>query len=374
MSATRDEGGVELTSLSAELLRIASPYGAEGPLWAYVIDWLQQRGMLRIVRADDSLAVLPRARRPGRPLVLLCGHLDTVRGTEPNPVRVEGRRLFGLGASDMKAAVATILDLVARAARAPAHVDLAAILYAREEGPYEASALPAILDAAVADGLFALHDVALALVMEPTDGRIEHGCMGAAQVRVTIAGRAAHAARPWQGENALEKAAPLLARLAARVLTPREIDGLPWIEVVSATTCKVVPDAINVIPERCEIGLNLRFAPDRTRDDVIATLSDLVADVGEFEITSFWPSGAIVRDHPLLLTLTDALRSALGGLEIGSKQAWTDVGRFSMLGIPAVNFGPGTKAMAHQAGEWVDLDLVERCARGLRTWLWGEIR
>ncbi|MGE0144398.1 MAG: succinyl-diaminopimelate desuccinylase [Planctomycetota bacterium] len=374
MSVTRDEGGADLAELSAELLRVASPYGSEGPLAEHVAHWLGQRGVARIVRADDSLAVLPRVLRPGRPLVLLCGHLDTVRSTEPNPVRTEGRRLFGLGASDMKAAVATILDLVARAARAPAHVDLAAILYAREEGPYEASALPAILDAAVAAGLFALPDVALALVMEPTDGRIELGCMGAAQVRVTIAGKAAHAARPWQGVNALEKAAPLLARLAARDVMPREIDGLPWIEVVSATTCKVVPDAINVIPERCEIGLNLRFAPDRTREDVIATLRELVADVGEFEITSFWPSGAVVREHPLLETLSGAVRDALGGLEIGSKQAWTDVGRFSMLGVPAVNFGPGTKAMAHQTGEWVDLDLVERCARGLRTWLWGEGR
>ncbi|MBI5851483.1 MAG: succinyl-diaminopimelate desuccinylase [Planctomycetes bacterium] len=349
--------------LAEDLLRTASPYGAERTLAELLASRFDRNEVREVLRAGDSLCVVPRPLRAGVPRIVLAGHLDTVPELTPNPVRRDGERLFGTGASDMKGALAVIVDALERAVReAPRH-DLVGVLYAREEGPFEASGLPEILAVAGERVL----DASLAILMEPTDGRIELGCMGAAQARVVFEGKRAHAARPWQGVNALHAAGPLLARLKSRA--PREvvIGGLPWREVVSATTV-AFRGALNVVPDRCELGLNLRFAPGRTRDDVVRELEELVAGEAEVAIESLWPAGCVVTGHPLVAEL----RAACGGAAVSSKQAWTDVGRLSELGVPAVNWGPGAVSQAHQAGEWIELRAIAEASRALGSWLWPE--
>lgn len=364
LSARMTDARLERTLADTlELVSIRSPYGQERALCDRLEGRFARSGVHEILRADDSLCVLPRPLRPGHPRILLCGHLDTVPELSPNPPRRAGGRLFGLGSSDMKAAVALIAATVERAIERSPRFDVVAILYAREEGSFEDSAMPSILSCAGerASGSD------LAVCMEPTDLRIELGCMGTAQVRLVFEGRRAHAARPWQGDNAIHKAGPLLCRLAERGRREVQVGGFTWYEVVSATTA-AFRGAINVVPDRFELGLNLRFAPGRDRGEVEADLAALIAGEAQFAIESFWPSGSVVLGHPLV----EQLRVAGGGLEVGPKQAWTDVGRFSQLGTPAINWGPGAKSQAHQEGEYVEERAIAAALTTLDRWLFAE--
>ncbi|MDF1701641.1 MAG: succinyl-diaminopimelate desuccinylase [Planctomycetota bacterium] len=348
------DDATSLEALTLELLRIESVIGNERALADWVEAWARERGMHEVVRAGDNLALVPRPLREGVPRVMLLGHLDTVPRSDENTPRLDDERIYGLGATDMKAADAVILQLLEHAVGHEPDHDLIGVLYAREEGPFDESGMPEIVEAAQA--LFDGTDLAIA--MEPTDNAIELGCLGTMHAKVRFHGQRAHSARPWQGKNAIHMAAPFLSALAA--LEPRdcEYDGLLFREVCSATMVEY-EGARNVIPGGFTINVNFRFAPDRSRSEAVAWLTTLVHDsmgaaaietgAVTIEITDLCPSGRVVTDNPLLASLEDA---AGGAVETRAKQAWTDVGRLSELGIDAMNFGPGSGAQAHQVGEW----------------------
>lgn len=348
--------------LTEELLAIRSPTGEE----AAIADFVEQRcRALRpatLVRARNSLLIANRAPRKGHRTLLLAGHTDTVPELSANPLRREGGRLFGLGASDMKAADAVILEALRHDARTPARHDLIGVLYAREEGPAADNELPLLLEAARAH----FQRATLAICMEPTDNRIELGCLGSSHANITFTGKRAHSARPWQGDNAIHKAAGLLERLRARAPESFEFEGLTFVESVSATMVDF-RGARNVIPDRFTVNVNYRFAPGKDEAAVRAALRELVAGEAELELTDFAPAGRVCADNPLLAEL----RAAAGDPEICAKQAWTDVGRLSHEGIDAINWGPGAVAQAHQEGEWVGIDAVERCVGALGRWLFA---
>lgn len=362
----------ELEALALDLLLIPSVTGSEKAIADAVEVRARRAGFARGVRAGDSLAFLPTALRPGLPRLLLLGHLDTVPPADPNPPRIEGERIHGLGASDMKCADALILTLLEEAVRRPPKVDLIGVLYAREEGPFADSGLPEIAAAAP----FAFQGIDLALAMEPTDNHLELGCLGTMHAWVRFVGRRAHSARPWQGRNAIHMAAPLLADIAA--LAPRDVKqgGLMFREVCSVTMVRY-EGARNVVPGEFALNLNFRYGPDRTPEEAVRFLRETVrssvgADVFDrgdvtFEVTDLCPCGQVVANNPLLDGL---LASAGGNMERRAKQAWTDVGRLSQMGIPAANFGPGASAQAHQAGEWCSRTALAQAHALLRRWLW----
>jgi succinyl-diaminopimelate desuccinylase len=347
----------EVVALAEALLRIESVTGNERKVADFVAQWCGQRG-LTAVRAGDSVTCLPRALDKKRATVALLGHLDTVPVLSPNPVRREGDQLFGPGASDMKAADAVILTLCAESVQQATRHNLVGVLYAGEEGPFVGSGLPAALDA------LALPRVDLAVCMEPTDNAVELGCLGTLHARVTFAGRRAHSARPWQGDNAIHKLAPLLARLTAFGRREVVYAGLPFFEVMNATLVEF-RGARNVIPDRCVLNVNYRFAPDKSDEQACADVLAVVAGEGEVEFQDICPGGRVCADNALLREL----EAAGGNPPRRSKQAWTDVGRLSRLGIDAVNFGPGRTDQAHQAGEWVSVAEVEKSLQALRNWL-----
>ena len=350
-----------LIGLTEQLLRIDSPTGSERAIGDFLETQLRALAPHALVRAGNSLCGAPRARDPKLPTVLLLGHTDTVPKLSDNPVRREGDRLFGLGASDMKAALAVMIGLCERAARVPPRTNLACVFYAGEEGPFAGSELPAIRDAAREwfDG------AQLAICMEPTDGHIELGCLGTLHARVTFTGRRAHSARPWQGENAIHKAAGLLSRLAARAPRDVRFGDLVYREVMSATMVEH-RGARNVVPDRFVVNVNHRFAPGKDEAATRADIAELVAGEAEFAIDDWCPAAAPCTANPLLAELR-----AAAGAELRSKQAWTDVGRLAQWGVPAANYGPGATAQAHQAGEWVSVAAIERAERALARWLCG---
>lgn len=335
-------------ALCAEL----SPIGHEKALCDAAEEWARARSA-RVERVLNSLVVhLDPDPGPDRPVVALCGHLDTVPLHEEDrrPPRREGDRIVAAGSSDMKGGIAVMMELAERLPRDRRFCDLVLVLYSREEGPYVENELEEILrDPA------RLRGVDLALCLEPTDNVLQLGCVGSIHATVVFHGRSAHSARPWQGENAVHRAGALLAELASRA--PREVrsGGLVFREVLSATRIEG-GRARNVVPDRCELNLNFRFAPDRTLGAAGEEVRALGARHGaEVTLTDLSPACRAYQDHPLVERLVDRTRVA-----VEPKQAWTDVARLAVHGIPAVNLGPGATAQAHQRGEWVEIAALER--------------
>jgi succinyl-diaminopimelate desuccinylase len=335
-----------------ELCRIASVTGQETAC-ADRVEAILRDTALAVSRVGDS--VLARtASRPGRPLVLVVGHTDTVPPKPSDgPVRVEGDRLYGLGASDMKGGLAVMLEL-ARAVgdgRALA-VDVGFVFYDKEEGPWAESGLGPVLAQASW-----LRRAALAFCLEPSDNQVQVGCLGTLHAKVSFVGKAAHSARPWQGVNAIHAAAPLLAALGARAPVDVDCAGHRFREVLSATLASGGATR-NVIPERFTLNLNYRFAPGRSDESAVAEVRRFCAEAcpahpPEVEIVEVAPSGRVVLDNPLLTRFL-----AQNGNVVTAKQAWTDVARLSQAGIDAVNLGPGLAAQAHQADEYASAALL----------------
>jgi succinyl-diaminopimelate desuccinylase len=193
----------------------------------------------------------------------------------------------------------------------------------------------------------ALADAALAIVLEPTDMEVQLGCLGALHAEVVFHGRAAHSARPWHGENALTKAGALLVELDAREPEDVDVDGLVYREVFTATQASTA-NARNVVPDRFVVNLNYRFAPDKSLDEAEARLRDLVGDRAEVMIIDRAPAARPFAEDEQVAAFTAAVDAP-----VRPKQAWTDVARLAEVGVPALNFGPGLTAQAHQAGERV---------------------
>jgi succinyl-diaminopimelate desuccinylase len=329
-----------------DLCAIPSPYGNEKAIADFVERELRATPFsATVMRIGNSVV----AGRPSgkRPAIALCGHLDTV--PDPGnawPPRRDGDLVFGSGASDMKSGLAVMLML----ARERRFEDLILVFYDKEEGPYDANGLEPVLDACPW-----MKDVGLAFCLEPTDLELQLGCVGSLHADVVFSGKSAHSARPWQGENAITKAAPFLAELAA--LRPRDVEpepGLVYREVMTVTLAKGGLGR-NLVPPSFELHVNVRFAPGRSPMQAEEDLRALVRGRGEVVVTDRSPSARVPRDNPLL----DRFKR-IAGSKIAPKQAWTDVARLAARGIDAVNFGPGYTAQAHQKDERASIDMAVR--------------
>lgn len=310
----------------------------------------------KIRRTLDSI-VVPLVKKGGRPHVALCGHTDTVR-TENGPARREPGRIFGAGVSDMKSGLAVMLVLAERAISRLAY-DVTLVFYAREEGPFAENELGPVLEADAE-----LRAVDLAVCLEPSDNRMQLGCNGSIHATVTFDGKTGHSSRPWEGESAISKAAPFLAELAA--LAPREslIDGLVYRTVTTVTSAKDGGRGRNVVPDRFVLNVNHRFAPEFSPEDGKRQVLDLVKDRAKVEWLDVSPAALPNAKHPLVQKLIGC-----GVRKVEQKQAWTDVARFSALGVPAINFGPGENAQAHQKNESCATPLVHEGYRIFEKWL-----
>ena len=315
------------------------------------------------VYGGDEAFLWARERREGVPLLVLAGHYDTVPAQSNVPGRIEVGAVHGCGASDMKGGVAVALELVRElAGRDPGPVDVALLLFGREELPPQHNPLPALFDASPL-----VREADLAVLLEPTDLTIQAGCVGNLSARVTFHGVSGHSARPWLADNALHRAIDGLARVAAHERREAVIDGLPFYEVVSVTRLEGGM-ADNVVPDRAVATLNLRYPPDRSPADAEELLRSLVPTDADVEVVGNSPPGAVAVDAPLVR----ALRAA-ADTTIQPKQAWTNVADFTSRGIPAVNFGPGATRYAHAKDELVEIAALERAYLALRRIALGDV-
>jgi succinyl-diaminopimelate desuccinylase len=338
------------------LCSIPSLIGEEKALCDAVQARLSRVGLASPIRRYGDSIVVPLTRGSGGPHVVLGGHLDVVRTEHEGAPRIEGERLYAPGAADMKSGLALMLAL-AEAPRAR-RLDLTVVFYAREEGPYAENELGPVLAADPE-----LSKASIAVMLEPSDNKLQLGCGGSIHAAVEFRGRTAHSARPWQGDNALHKSAALLTRLSALEPVTDEHDGLTWKNVISATMAKG-GRARNIIPDAFELNLNHRFGPGTSVERAKQNVLDLVAGEAEVQFVDVSPSAPPLRHHPLVAALAES-----GVLAVEPKQAWTDVARFAQVGVPAVNFGPGVQAQAHQKNEWTLLPQLEEGRKVLSTWL-----
>jgi succinyl-diaminopimelate desuccinylase len=318
-----------LAARTLELIDVPSESRSEAALAAHVADVLRAGGATVEDLGDSCVLAYPGETRPS---VLLAGHLDTVPAQGNVPGRAEGEHVFGLGASDMKGALAVMIELVL--ARAP----YAALFFPREELPSSESALTPLLSRSPIEAEFVV-------VMEPTDCELHAGCLGNLNATWTFHGRSGHSARPWTASNAIHRAAIGIAALASAPSLPVTFDGLTFHEVASVTRVEG-GIAMNVIPETCVAHVNFRYAPGRSPSEAEERLSELCCGLGSLEFGGNSGSGAVVVDHPLAQKLI-----AAGSLTVAPKQAWTPVAEFAAAGYPAVNFGPGATAQAHRRDE-----------------------
>ncbi|MFC7220015.1 succinyl-diaminopimelate desuccinylase [Streptomyces polyrhachis] len=346
--------------LTAQLVDIPSVSGDEKELADAVEEALRALPHLRVDRDGNAVVARTELGRPER--VVLAGHLDTVPIADNLPSRLDGDGLlWGCGTTDMKGGVAVQLWLAARLT-AP-NRDLTFVFYDNEEVAADLNGLKRLAETHP-DWLAG----DFAVLLESSTGEVEGGCQGTLRVMLRTAGERAHSARSWMGSNAIHAAAPLLARLAQYEERRVVIDGLEYREGLNAIRISGGV-AGNVIPDECVVTVNFRFAPDRSEAQALDWLREFVAGCGVAELTvdDSSPGALPGLSHPA----AKAFLAAVGGpdMQARPKFGWTDVSRFSALGVPAVNYGPGEADYAHKRDERVDTALIAQCAQRLEAWL-----
>jgi acetylornithine deacetylase len=366
----------DVISLLQDLVRIPSvnpstagprePSG-EGRVADFLEAWLQAAG-LRTLRQptplagrDNLLAVYPGA---GGPALMLEAHLDTMSGAgmrgEPFSGELAEGRVWGRGACDCKGALAGMLAAVRRAGqeRLPTPCLLAALVdeeafftgirtFLRQRPPVPVRA---------------------AVVGEPT--RLEvidrHG--GAVRLNFVIHGRAAHSAYPELGDNAILHAAELVQALAAHH-RDLQLEGNPALGVRTCTPTLIHGgSAINVIPERCTVGVDRRLRPGERPETVREELEQVVTWAAGARFA--WETEIILLDPPLtprvpspLADLGErAVREVRGAAQRSAVTYSTDASNLAESGTEAIVLGPGDIAQAHSAEEWVEVEQVEQAA------------
>lgn len=347
----------ELATLLREIIDVESVSGNEAELADIVAARLADAPHLTLDRDGDCVVARTNLGRAER--VVIAGHLDTVPVLDNLPSRLietpDGDAVWGRGACDMKGGVAVMLALAVEL-DAP-NRDITWIFYDHEEVASEVNGLGRLSrnrpDLVAAD---------FAVLMEPTSARIEGGCQGTIRAELHTTGVAAHSARAWMGVNAIHALAPALQTLAAYRSEEVEVDGLVYREGLNAVGI-VGGVAANMIPPSAVLTVNYRFAPDKSPEEALARLGEWF-DGYELRITDVSPAARPGLDRPAARQFVAAI-----GEDAHPKFGWTDVARFSAVGVPAVNYGPGDPSYAHRADEFCPVADLHSCADGLRSWL-----
>ena len=350
---TRLDLSLDAAALTVALCDIESVSGDERRLAEAIELVLREVPHLTVHRDGD--AVVARTDLGHAERVVIAGHIDTVPLGGNLPCRVEDGRIHGCGTTDMKSGVAVQLRL---AAHLPSpNRDITFVFYDHEEVEADKNGLGRITrnhpDWLAGD---------FAVLMEPTNARVEGGCQGSLRADVVLRGHRAHSARSWKGTNAVHAAGEVLRRLAAYQPESVEIDGLVYREGLNAVgiTGGV---AGNVIPDECLVTVNYRFAPTKSEEQAADVVREALTGF-DVSVSDSAPGALPGLSHPAAAAFVEMV-----GHEPLPKFGWTDVARFSAIGVPAVNYGPGDPNVAHQREEYCDIAPILECEEKMRAWL-----
>jgi succinyl-diaminopimelate desuccinylase len=343
----------DVVNLTAALVDIESVSGNEAAIVDAIAAALAPVPWLSLERHGNSLTARTSLARPER--VVIAGHVDTVPVNANLPSRLDRGTLHGLGSCDMKGGVAVALKL-ATTVSTPSR-DVTYVFYEAEEVEADRNGLGLL---AAADPNALAGD--FAVLMEPSNAVVEAGCQGTMRAEVTATGVRAHSARAWNGVNAIHEAGRILDTLRSYVPRQPVIDSLRYHEGLNAVGISGGV-AGNVLPDACTVSVNYRFAPDRT---TAAAETHLRKVFGGFDLVvrDSAPGALPGLDRPAAAAFVDAVGGA-----VNPKFGWTDVSRFSALGVPAVNFGPGDPELAHSRHEHVPVAQLHSCLARMTAWL-----
>ena len=341
--------------LTASLVDVESVSGGEADLAAAIERALRACAHLSVHSDGNTVVARTSLGRPHR--VIVAGHIDTVPIAGNLPSRRENGLLYGCGSCDMKSGVAVALRLAARLTQP--RPDVTYVFYDCEEVEAERNGL-----LRVSRNRPDLLQGDFGVLMEPTGALIEGGCQGTMRAEVTTRGKRAHSARSWMGSNAIHTAGGILDLLRSYQPREPEVDGLIYHEGLNAVGIGGGV-AGNVIPDECTVTVNYRFAPDRSEEEAVAHVREVFAGY-EVEITDSAPAARPGLDHPAAAPLLAAVAGAPR-----AKFGWTDVARFALLGMPALNYGPGDPMLAHSPDEHVPVAQIAECEATMEAWLTG---
>ena len=373
-------------SLTRQMIDIPSVSGEEGPLADAVEAALRGAGFgsvdtLEILRDGDAVCARTHLGLPQR--VVLAGHLDTVPIAENVPGRLEVRDgvevVWGRGSVDMLGGCAAALALACEAgavirdgAREALTADVTWIFYDHEEV------------ASYLNGLGRIQRLYpqwlagdLALLGEPTAAHVEGGCNGTLRVIAHFPGRAAHSARAWMGVNAIHAMAPVIERIASFGNPIEVVDGLEFRESLSVVRVEG-GIANNVIPEAASMTVNYRFAPSKRADNALEWVRGLFEGTGAtIEVDDLCEGARPGADSDVaqrFLSVARQVAASRGeGLRVSAKVGWTDVARFTQVGVPAMNFGPGDPLLAHTRDEHTPVSDIVRVHDTLRAFVLASV-
>jgi len=361
----------EIVQLASSLIRIPSfnPPGNENAIMTFAATWLEHAGIssepVFLEPGRSSLVARIVGTQSGS--IVLCGHLDTVTADKDvwqndpfNPV-VERGRLWGLGAADMKSAVAVLMQAMAlRIVRASSpEKSLVLVLTADEEWGYRGAATVA------QSGL--IDDAELILIAEPTSNVVCNGQKGELWIEATFTGREAHGSMPQSGANAILPAARFCTRLKDA------LDQWPEDPVAGRTTLNVGRFAggrqVNIVPGHAHVQLDVRVVSEAHHESVI----DLISTIGEeqaaasgtqfsCQIMSYHPPIRFQTEHAFARKLLALSQAATGNRQrpLLSPYSTDGVSFAPKFDVPILICGPGSIEQAHQPDEWIDIRQIEQ--------------
>jgi succinyl-diaminopimelate desuccinylase len=328
---------------------------------AFVKGWLETNDIQVDETHHNGLPVLlAEVGPPDAPSVILHGHLDVVPGRsgqfEP---RIEGDRLFGRGAYDMKGALAGMMFAM-RDAAAQRAVRLRLLCVPDEESADVDSRSTELL---VNDGLRA----DFAITGEPTDLQIGVEAKGVLAIRIHVTGTAAHGSTPWLGDNAILKTHDAFRRIEQLPFSQESSD---LFDRPSINLARIAGgDAFNKVPDSCWMDVDIRYLPGQEPQEILAQ----IRGIPDLEIARMMHRvpATVSRTNPYVLALGDAA-GRWGGAETLSigRDGASDVIWFLAAGVPAVEFGP-VGAGHHGPGEWVSISSLRHYRRTLAHFVAG---
>ncbi|MCS7165147.1 MAG: M20/M25/M40 family metallo-hydrolase [Candidatus Calescibacterium sp.] len=358
----------EVISILLDLLRIKSVTAHEDEIKKYIVHKVKDRLFFSEVRNNIVCFSSESC------YFALVGHIDTVDNINLKNGIVEDGKVFGLGASDMKAGIAIMLYLLQRFN----HLPILWIFYDREEGSYNDNGLSLVFD----KFRNILKNLKFAIILEPTSNNIELGCNGVINYGLWIKGKSGHSARPQTYQNPFYLSLPIVDFIA----NYKPVDYIHEISINSRNhklcfTGNMVITQIkgyidktnennfkNLVPEYCFINVNVRYTPNYNFEDFDKSFRNkMLGYKCDIEIIDHAPAGKILINRELVEFLEWYLKN--GDFEIHGKQAWTDVARFSLFNIPAINLGPGEPSQAHQKNEYAFISKIEQLSIILARYL-----
>jgi succinyl-diaminopimelate desuccinylase len=322
----------------------------------FVKGWLEARDIdVQDTMVGDLHVLTAEVGPPDAPTLVFHGHLDVVPGRPEQFVpRVEGDRLIGRGAYDMKGGLAAMMwALHDLAGQDQVRVRLLCVPDEESEDIQRRTSDDMIRRGIVGD---------FAITGEPTDLHVGVQAKGVLAMKIAVHGRAAHSSTPWLGDNAVLKAIDVFRRIESM---PFSRESSELFDRPSINLGRIAGgDAVNKVPDECVMHVDIRYLPNQDPDVIleqIRTIDDI-----SIQRTFVFPPAYVSRSNPFVVALTNAVSGGSTNAESVSvgRDGASDAVSFLAAGIPAVEFGP-SGAGHHGPDEWVSISSLARYRRVL---------